>query len=102
MPLYFFKTGTTDLNKKYLIGENIVSGARFSKDSTHFMVRNKVHLPYSYFSLVMIENNLNKDLGGSTYDPSEIYWIDGETALHHYSDSYKNLCFLLEQYEKTD
>ena len=55
IPLYFYKTGMKIYNKQYLIGGDISKGSRFCSDNIHFMVRNRIFLPYSYFTLILFD-----------------------------------------------
>ena len=62
------------------------------------MIRNKVYIPFSFFSLVLIDNNKGKEFTSSNYEPDAFYCIDGETVLHKQVKNFKNLEFLLNHY----
>ena len=66
------------------------------------MVRNKLFIPYSFFTLVMIENNIGKGFNEETYDPEAFFCLKGETVLHTQANNFKNLDFLLNNYVKTN
>jgi hypothetical protein len=84
------------------MGGTIDKGSRFCKNNHHFMIRNRVYLPFSYYSLVLISSNVGKNLSKKMYDPSAYFCINGNTALHAFAVSFKNLSFLLNDYEKTN
>jgi hypothetical protein len=83
IPLYFYKTGMKGLSLDHVLG-GIDRGSRFCSEGNLFMVKNKVHLPYSYSNLVMMEYNKKAKgpLGNSTFDPKAFYCYEGETQLH--------------------
>jgi len=62
-----------DLNKTYLLGGVVDRGSRFCSKNTHFLVRNKVYIPYSYLILVLKENNSGKQISVDNYDPDAFY-----------------------------
>ncbi len=59
----------SNFKKQYLLGGVIDRGPRFCSKNLHFLVRNKMYLPYSYFISVLLDNNKGKDLTKNTYDP---------------------------------
>lgn len=66
------------------------------------MVRNRFHLPYNYFVLILMENNIGKQITSENWDPDAFYRIKGNTVLHSYANNYKMLEFILNQYENTN
>ena len=83
-----------------MIGECPEKSCKISKKGENLMVHNKVYLPYSYYSLLMMKNIQNKDLICKYFDPENFFSIKGQTFLHAFSHSYKNLKFLLDHYER--
>ena len=59
-------------------------------------------MPFSYYIFVLLDNNIGKTLTREMYDPGAFYLLEGSTVLHSFANSFKNLDFLLEEYEKTN
>ncbi len=73
-------------------------GPRFCKENQHFLVRNKVIIPYSYFILVIMKTNKTKSINNDSYDPDAFYRIKGATVLHSTVNNYKVFEFILNKY----
>lgn len=100
IPLYYYQTGTKDINTQYILGGSLDKGSRFCYYKEHFIVKNKLYIPYSYLSLVIIQNTYKQKLDLSKYNPVEVFSIDGNTILHRYAGSFKDLDFIFTEYEK--
>ncbi|CDW77734.1 wd-40 repeat protein [Stylonychia lemnae] len=101
-PLYYYKTGMDNYQVQYLIGAKIDKGSRFCSKNQHFMIRNKFYLPYSYLSLILMDQNQGLALNNERYDPEAIYFYEGQSVLHQYSNNYKPLEFILNKYQQTN
>lgn len=64
------------------------------------MIRNRFFLPYSYFILILKENNRGKPLTENNFDSQAIYQYKGETVLHRVANRYQTLEFILQQYKE--
>lgn len=51
---------------------------------------------------MLLDNNLGKTLSREMYDPNAFYLLEGSTVLHSFANNYKNLEFLLEEFQKTN
>jgi hypothetical protein len=51
-------------------------------------------------AFIIIENNKGKALNSNSYDPDAFFCINGNTALHTLANNYKDLEFILSEYEK--
>jgi len=100
VPLYFFKTGMKDYNPKYLFSP-METGYKFSQNGEHFLIRNHVFLPHSYFTLILLDKYKYTELTNEIYDHKNfVFRYGGDTILHLNHDNYRNLSFLLEKYEE--
>lgn len=99
VPLYFFKTGIDEYDMQYVLGEDLTIGSRFSHSRNNFIIKSKLHLPFSYFSIVLIQSNAGKQINIDNYDPTAFFCIKGQTTLHHLVNNYKQMQFVLNQYE---
>jgi hypothetical protein len=66
------------------------------------MVRNRIVIPYSFFSLILLDNTTTNTFNAETYDPDAFYCLNGSTVLHTQAMHFKNLEFVLNNYAKTN
>eukprot|EP00347_Sterkiella_histriomuscorum_P005811 403355181 len=102
IPLYFYRSGMNDYQKQYLLQGDLSKGSRFCFQNLHFMVRNKVYMPYSYFTLILFDHFRGQTVNNDTYDPNSFYYFQGDTVLHTYANNYKGLEFILNKYHQTN
>ena len=65
-------------------------------------MKDKIFMPFNYYIFVLLDNNIGKTLTREMYDPGAFYLLEGSTVLHSFANNFKNLEFLLEEYEKTN
>lgn len=90
-----------DLNQETQI-TTLDKGSRFCHDSEHFLIRNKIYIPYSYYSLMMTEKNKNGNFDIMLIDPECLFCYNNQTIFHLLAKDYKNLKKFLDFYTKNE